>query len=55
VADFGKDGRPSLFIGATDRRIGKPYWFPEFAEIAETLVASSAFQALNADMADKSY
>ncbi len=42
VADFGRDGRADLFIGATDRIIGKRYWFPESAEIADALVASSA-------------
>ena len=42
VEDFGTDGRPRLFIGATDRLEGEAVWFPASTRVAEALVASSA-------------
>jgi predicted acylesterase/phospholipase RssA len=39
---FGRDGRPRLIVGATDRRSGQPVWFPDDADVAPALVASSA-------------
>ena len=42
VGDFGKDSRTKLYIGATDRHQCERYWFPDSAEVARALVASSA-------------
>jgi predicted acylesterase/phospholipase RssA len=42
VSDFGGNGRVRLWIGATDRRQCERYWFPDSAEVADALVASSA-------------
>ena len=42
VGDFGKDSRTKLYIGATDRHQCERYWFPDSAEVATALVASSA-------------
>lgn len=42
LGDFGKDGRPALFIGATDRLTGERCWFPNSVQVADALVASSA-------------
>jgi predicted acylesterase/phospholipase RssA len=39
---FGRDGLPRLIVGATDRRLGTPVWFPDDADVADALVASSA-------------
>jgi predicted acylesterase/phospholipase RssA len=39
---FGHDGRPRLMVGATDRRSGESVWFPDDADVADALVASSA-------------
>ena len=42
IGDFGKDSRTKLYIGATDRRQCERYWFPDSAEVATALMASSA-------------
>jgi predicted acylesterase/phospholipase RssA len=39
---FGREGRPRLIVGATDRRLGTPVRFPDDADVADALVASSA-------------
>ena len=42
VGDFGNGSRVKLYIGATDRHQCERYWFPDSAEVADALVASSA-------------
>jgi len=42
VGNFGSNDRVRLWIGATDRRQCERYWFPDSAEVADALVASSA-------------
>lgn len=42
VGEFGKDTRTRLWIGATDRKGCERYWFPDSADVAMALVASSA-------------
>ncbi len=39
---FGRDGRPNLIVGATDRLRGERVEFPADADVADALVASSA-------------
>jgi predicted acylesterase/phospholipase RssA len=39
---FGREGRPKLMVGATDRLTGRRVDFPAGADVADALVASSA-------------
>jgi NTE family protein len=43
---FGREGRPRLFVGATDRLTGEAVFFPPDADVAEALVGSAAIPAL---------
>lgn len=46
VGDFGRDSRTKLYIGATDRNACERYWFPDSADAAMALVASSAIPGI---------
>jgi len=43
---FGRDGRPRLIVGATDRLRAEPVWFPDDSDVADALVASSAIPGI---------
>ena len=43
---FGRDGRPKLIVGATDRESGDPEWFGPDVGVADALIASSAIPAV---------